>query len=320
MRIVLFINNWGGWQIAKWLRKQSEEIVGLVVQPPSDERFARQILDALDMRPDLVWRANQLRTPETVEAIKELQPDLGISGWFGYILKPDLLQVFSRGCINLHSAYLPWNRGWFTNVFPIIDGSPAGVTIHFIDPGVDTGDLIAQRKVAVSPTDTGGSLHQKLTCGMVDLFKETWPLIKSGRIVRTPQDHSKATDHRRETLAQMDCIHLDRDYRAGDFLNLLRARTYPPYPSAYFLEDSRRVYLRVRFNGHAPIPHSSQFFDFNSRHTGKDLLQMLGAWDGQPERSKAHFTVDGKEVGILLQRVSDEDIDTAANPSWTLEG
>ncbi|OHE25690.1 MAG: hypothetical protein A3J94_16095 [Syntrophus sp. RIFOXYC2_FULL_54_9] len=83
MRIILFLNNWGGWQVARWLRERNEDIVGLVVQPESDERFARQIQDALNLPVDRVWRAPELREPETVARFNDLKPDIGISGWFG---------------------------------------------------------------------------------------------------------------------------------------------------------------------------------------------------------------------------------------------
>ena len=185
MRLLLLLNNWGAWKVADWLRKRDENIVGLVLQPPDDRRFADEILSTLDMPPDKIWLSTQLRDPNTLAALKELRPDIGISAFFGCILKPDMINMFPKGCINLHSALLPYNGGWHTNVWPIIEGTPAGVTIHYIDPGVDTGDIIAQRQIPVEPTDTGGSLHEKITRDQVELFKETWPLIREGKNSRT---------------------------------------------------------------------------------------------------------------------------------------
>lgn len=318
MRIILFLNNWGGWKVAQWLRERNEDIVALVVQPESDERFARQILDALDMPADRVWRAPELRNPETVARFKELEPDIGISGWFGYILKPDLLQVFKVGCINLHTAYLPWNRGWYTNVWPILDGSPAGMTIHFIDPGVDTGDLIAQRLVPVEPTDTGGSLHRKITSGMVEFFKETWPLIRAGKYTRTPQDHSKATVYRRGVLATLDHIDPDKEYPAGELLNLLRARTYPPYPAAYFVENDQRVYVRVEFvTGHpeGSIGQNSECIDLKALCKAKKLLDLLHRGN-EGLHQTAYFMHEGRRIGVRSQHLREEDIKPDQNPSW----
>lgn len=321
MRIILFLNNWGGWQVAKWLRRRDEDIVGLVVQPESDERFARQIQDALNMPMDRIWKAPELRNPETVARFKDLKPDMGISGWFGYILKPELLQVFRQGCINLHTAYLPWNGGWHTNVWPILDGSPAGLTIHYIDAGVDTGDLIAQRMIPVGPTDTGGSLHQKITMGMVDFFKETWPLIREGKNTRKPQDHSRGTFHRRADLAALDCIQPDREYPAGELLNLLRARTYPPYPAAYFLENGRRVYVRVQFftdHLEEKIRKQSTCIDLKEKYPAKKLLEILQE-ENKGLRQTAYFMHEGQRIGVSSQQFEEQDIHPDQNPSWMTE-
>ena len=89
---------------------------------------------------------------------------------FGYILRPNFLRLIPRGCVNVHPALLPYNRGAYPNVWSIVDGSPAGVTIHFVDEGIDTGDIIAQAQVVIEPVDTGESLYRKLERGAVALF------------------------------------------------------------------------------------------------------------------------------------------------------
>jgi methionyl-tRNA formyltransferase len=324
MRTLLFLNNWGAWKVAEWLKQGGDEIVGLVLQPPDDRRYGEEILAALNLPADRIWNANQLREPNTLTALRRLTPDLGISAFFGYILKPELIQVFPAGCINLHSALLPYNGGWHTNVWPIIDGTPAGTTIHYIDAGVDTGDIISQRRVAVEATDTGGSLHEKITRDLVDLFKETWPLIRAGQNRRTPQDRTKATVHRKSELDQISVIDLERNYRAGDLINLLRAKTYPPYPSAYYVEAAKRTYVRIellRENQLASLgvsQISKQCFphgDLDTRLRGKDLLHLLGIHDP----STHYFVQFADASGPLFARayiVNERDFDTSASPRW----
>lgn len=327
MRILLLLNNWGAWQVAKWLRGRGEDIVGLVLQPPEDRRFADEILSALDLPPDKVWTSNQLRDPDILAKLRELRPDIGISAFFGCLLKPEAIQMFPNGCINLHSALLPCNGGWHTNVWPIIDGTPAGVTIHYIDAGVDTGDIIAQRRIPVEPTDTGGSLHEKITRDQVDLFKETWPLIRESKNSRTSQDRSKATVHRKAELGEISGIDLDRTYRARGLINLLRARTYPPYPSAYYVEGEKRTYVRielVRENQLAAlgVPRSVRQTlprgDLDAQYRAKDLLDLLGVHDIH-DSSSNHFVNFAHESGSLFARgyVTDErEFDTGASPKW----
>ena len=324
MRILLLLNNWGAWRVADWLEKRNENIVGLVLQPPNDRRFAEEILATLDLPPDKIWLSNQLRDPDTLDAIRKVQPDLGISAFFGCILKPEMINVFPNGCINLHSAFLPYNGGWHTNVWPIIDGTPAGVTVHYIDPGVDTGDIIAQRRIPVEPTDTGGSLHEKITRDQVELFKEIWPLLREGRNSRTPQDLSKATLHRKAEVAEISRIYLDRAYRASDLINLLRARTYPPYPSAYYMEDKKNTYVRIELLREDQLaalglPKSAietlPRGDLNAQIRAKDLLDLLGVHDSSP----LHFARFAHESGPLFIRayaVDESEFDTQALPKW----
>ncbi|MBW7905839.1 MAG: hypothetical protein LC135_11385 [Phycisphaerae bacterium] len=256
MRILLLANNWGGWQITRWLRERHENIVALVTHPPGNRKFADEIVTAASLPAERVLHAGQLREADTLERLRALEPDIGVSAFFGYILRPEVFQIPRLGCINTHPALLPRNRGWHPNVWPFLDGSPAGVSIHHIDAGVDSGDIIIQRRVAIRPTDTGGTLHQRLTRELVDLFREAWPAIRSGTAPRTPQDHSAATTHRKADIAAHDVIDLDRRYTARELLALLRARTYPPYPSAYFEEDGQRVYVRVQLLTPAEIDES----------------------------------------------------------------
>lgn len=245
MQILLLTNNWGGLQIAKWLRERNEQVVGLVIHPEESQQCADEIVETLGLPPEKTWKAPALREPGTVAQIRKLAPDIIVSSFFSYLIKPEIIEIPIYGCINLHQGYLPWNRGWHENVWPFLDGTPAGVTIHYIDAGVDTGDIIAQRRISLEPTDTGETLYRKITNTLIELFKDAWPLIKTGENQRIPQDLSVGVRHKRADMDRIDHIDLDKQYKARDLLNLLRARTFPPYPAAYFLEDGRRIYVRV---------------------------------------------------------------------------
>lgn len=322
MRIVLFLNNWGGWQVASWLRQRAEQIVGLVLQPPDDRRFAEETLAALDMPRERIWTADRLRSEDTLAQLRDLRPDIGVAAFFAYILKPELVGLFPKGCINLHSAYLPYNRGWHTNVWPILEGTPAGATIHYIDAGVDTGDIIAQRQFSAMPTDTGGSLHERITTGLIKLFQETWPLIRAGRNTRHPQEHVKATVHKKAALAEISEIQLDRSYTVGGLIDLLRARTYPPYPSAYFVEAGRRSYLRLAlrsetrsYASEAPEALHGEEIDLNTRLPAREILERLGV--GRPRGSRqAYFQHGDERIHVNAYAVDEREISTQATPAW----
>jgi methionyl-tRNA formyltransferase len=246
MRILFLGNNWVSWQVIHWLREQKEQIVGLVIHPSHKRKYGDEIIRSAQVSPAHIFDGSQLRQPDMLQAIKALRPDIGLSVLFGYILRPEILDLFPAGVVNLHPAYLPYNRGAYPNVWSIVERTPAGVTLHYIDAGVDTGDIIAQRQLPIEPVDTGEILYRKLERVCVDLFKETWPLIRSGRVPRIPQDRREGTYHHTRDVEHIDPIDLDRTYTARELIDIIRARTFPPYPGAHFIHQGRKVYLRLQ--------------------------------------------------------------------------
>ncbi|MCW8836404.1 MAG: formyltransferase family protein [Rhodospirillales bacterium] len=121
------------------------------------------------------------------ESLRQFAPDFVVSYGYRHILRPDVLGVLPDRFINLHISMLPWNRGSEPNFWSFLEGTPKGVSIHYVDEGLDTGDLIAQKEVSFPHGETlSGSyaLLQETVCG---LFAETWPSIRAFSCQRTPQ-------------------------------------------------------------------------------------------------------------------------------------
>ena len=246
MRIIFLGNNWVGWQVINFLREQKEKIVGLVVHPKEKRKFGEKIISTAHVSPERIFEGPELVQAEVLESIKSFQPDMAISALFDYILWPEFLELSPAGVVNLHPSYLPYNRGQYPNVWSIVERTPAGATLHYIDHGVDTGDIIAQERIPIEPIDTGETLYRKLERTCVTLFKENWPLIRSGKAKRTPQDKGKGTYHVTRDVDQIDSIDLNKNYKAGELIDLIRARTFGPYPGAYFVDRGRRVYMHMQ--------------------------------------------------------------------------
>jgi len=244
MRILYFGNNWLGWQILRWLRDQQEEIVGLVLHPQTRRSYGDRMISTAGIDQRAILDGSRLKTPTGLEAVRTLRPDLGISVLFDHILQPDMLDIFPLGCLNLHPALLPHNRGQYPNVWSIVDGSPAGTTLHFMDNGIDTGDIVAQRSIPVESYDTGETLYRRLEAASLELFKQSWPIVRNGQATRTPQ-RGAASYHRTQDVDSIDLIDLDATTTARKLIDRLRARTFPPHPGAYFVENGRRIYLRL---------------------------------------------------------------------------
>ncbi|MDC1447074.1 formyltransferase family protein [Candidatus Thioglobus sp.] len=107
---------------------------------------------------------------------------------YRYILSMDVLDLLPFRAINLHISYLPYNRGTDPNFWSFVDGTPSGVSIHYIDEGVDTGDIIVQEKVSFnSEKDTLKDSYSKLQLTIQELFKQSWHDIKAFRCNRQKQ-------------------------------------------------------------------------------------------------------------------------------------
>lgn len=245
MKIFLLANNIVGLEICKYLKSIDEEIVGLAIHMPEKQKYAKEIIESSQVPKELVFEADQLRDPKIIQKISELKADIAIAAFWGYILKKELFGMFPSGCINFHPGYLPYNRGMNPNVWPIIEGTPGGVTIHLVDEGIDTGPIIARKKMEIEPIDTGGSFYDKTLVEIVKLFKETWPDFKNNKIKAFSQKDMDYTFHYAKDIDKVDEIKLDKKYLVRDLINKLRARTYRDDSYAYFIDKGKKIKIGV---------------------------------------------------------------------------
>jgi methionyl-tRNA formyltransferase len=246
MRLLFAANNWLGLEALRFLQQQGEEIVGLALHPPGQRKYGDELITVSGLPPDRILDGTGLNAPGGLAAVRALRADACVSVLFNYLFKPPFLGSFPQGVVNLHPSLLPYNRGQYPNVWSIVEGTPSGVTFHYVDPGVDTGDIIAQRTVEVEPVDTGQTLYRKLELVGLDLFRETWPAFRAGTAPRRRQDGGAGTSHRTADVERVDEIDLDAATTGRALIDLLRARTFPPYRGAYFKHAGRKVYLRLQ--------------------------------------------------------------------------
>jgi methionyl-tRNA formyltransferase len=140
---------------------------------------------------------------QTADKISDQTADLIVSHGYRHILSEATLDRFPVA-INLHISYLPWNRGADPNFWSWLEDTPKGVTIHHVDAGIDTGDVIARREVGFEGDEwTLAASYARLQDELVDLFREVWPLVREGRAPRTPQE-GDGTFHRSAERARYD--------------------------------------------------------------------------------------------------------------------
>jgi methionyl-tRNA formyltransferase len=245
MRIVYFGNGPVALDVLRFLKAEGEEVAALVLHDEGQRRLGDELIAESGLPPELVFSGSDLREPETVGKLMSLGADIGFSALFGVILKPPVLELFPRGVVNVHPGYLPFNRGRNAQIWSIIDGSPVGATLHYMDDGVDTGPMVERLQVTVEPWDTGESLRVKLEQVCVEVTRAGWAAVRSGKPTMA-QDASEGTLHRVRDVDAIAEIDLDATYRAGDLIDLLRALSSPPQSrGAYFESASGKVWVSV---------------------------------------------------------------------------
>jgi methionyl-tRNA formyltransferase len=133
----------------------------------------------------------------TSELLDEV--DFIVSYGYRHIIDSEVIKRFHKKIINLHISYLPWNRGADPNLWSHLGDTPKGVSIHFVDEGIDTGDLIVQQRIESKSDDTLRSSYNCLVEAVEKLFMKEWPEICSGQRDGKPQS-GKGTYHRRADL------------------------------------------------------------------------------------------------------------------------
>lgn len=234
--------------VLEYLLSQKAVPVALMV---SDEAKATHAEALKSLCPFLdnnhIFPGDAFRNSENINTLKQLNLDYIIGIHFPYIIPREILTIPKQGVINLHPAFLPFNRGWHTPSWAILDESPYGATLHFMDEEVDTGDIIHQHTFEVSDGDTADSIYQKVKLLELQVFKEAWPYLVNETFTRIPQNPSKGTSHKRTDLASQSTIHLDQTVKTGDLIRKLRALTTNNIKeSVYYDVGNKRYRIQVR--------------------------------------------------------------------------
>lgn len=152
--------------------------------------------------------------------------------------------VKSVRCVNVHPGFNPFNRGWYPQVFSIINGLKAGVTIHEMDEQLDHGPIIVQKEYTIEPWDTSGSAYEKIMALERELVLEHFVSIRDRKY--TAKAAGEGNLNLKRDFDNLRRINLEEHGPFGEFLNRLRALTHEPFNNAYFVDESgRKVFVRV---------------------------------------------------------------------------
>ena len=114
--------------------------------------------------------------------IKNNSIDFIVSYRYRHIIREEVIKYFPKKIINLHISLLPWNKGADPNLWSFLEDTPKGVSIHYIDKGIDTGDILFQKELCFDEQkETLASSYTKLNEEIIELFKIKWPLLIEGK-------------------------------------------------------------------------------------------------------------------------------------------
>jgi methionyl-tRNA formyltransferase len=194
MRIALIGQTAFGADVLKGLLNQGQEVAG-VFCPPDRGSKTDPLKEAAVAAEVPVFQPGHLRDPEAYEAISGLQADLGVLAFVTDIVPSRVFMAPRLGSICYHPSLLPRHGGASAINWAVINGETAtGLTIFWVDEGIDTGDILLQKKVEIGPSETTGEIYfNKLYPLGVAALLEAVQLVDQGQAPRIPQDRSQAT-------------------------------------------------------------------------------------------------------------------------------
>lgn len=154
----------------------------------------------------------------TAEMVKALEPSFIISFNYRHLIPEEVLELLPGRVINLHTSFLPYNRGSAPNFFSFLENTPKGVTIHRMDSGLDTGDILCQKELFFDEEkETFATTYDQLLDEMETLFQENWQAIKDGSLEPVKQV-GEGTYHRmRELETVREQVFFTWNDRIADF-------------------------------------------------------------------------------------------------------
>lgn len=232
--------------ICRFLCERGDTIQRLYLSKTSINN--ERIIEAAKIDSSRIFWAKECKEPNHIDCLQDVHIDYIITVYWPYLLKRDFFSCAKKGTVNFHPALLPVNRGWYPHVHSIIDGTPLGVTIHSIDDGADTGDIWAQKKVDLLPTDTAKEVYCHLQDEITKLFLNKWDEIVNGICKPYKQDESIAIYHDKEDVEKYNFIDINKTYKAIELINILKARSFGNRGFAYYLDNGEKVYLNLRLS------------------------------------------------------------------------
>jgi methionyl-tRNA formyltransferase len=235
MRVLFIGTGEIGVPVLRWLIGSDEhEVIGVVTQP--DKPVGReQRIEAPPIKPAVagksvpVLQPKRIKAEEAVAEIRALAPEVIVVMAYGQILPRAVLDIPQIACLNLHASLLPRHRGAAPIQAAIVAGDhETGISVMYMDEGLDTGDVLLQKRIVIADDETGGSLHDRLAEIAPAALEEALTALRAGTAPRLPQVSSLAT-----YAAKLERENGRLDWSEPAALLERKIRAFNPWPGAF---------------------------------------------------------------------------------------
>lgn len=220
----------------------------LLVSGGNRATHAQELIELSKLPEEKIFRGKEFSDENGLKLLRDINPDYIIGIHFPYLISKEILDIPKVGFLNLHPAYLPYNRGWHTPSWAIMDETPIGATLHYMAEQLDAGDIIHQEKVEPSISDTANSLYRKLKDLELHVFKNAWPQLLNLKPSRIPQNLDEGTAYKRKDLfnPQVQELDLNQKYELATLLRKLRGLTTNNLEeAAYFTHNGKKYRVQI---------------------------------------------------------------------------
>lgn len=247
MSIVLFINGNLGLRVLDFVTDSPNcELTAVILnsdtkRDPSYLEEVSQILVKKNLNPMVVkWDGDFLYNNDSKLLFEHFK--FGVSALFGHVLPSELIEKFSGGILNLHPSLLPIGRGADPIPWGIIERQKQGISIHLIDPNLDTGDIVFQKEIFSTNIMNAGEIYE---IAMAELFKEFSQLFMNwldGNMEPLPQARTLSSMHHSNELESLRAIKDNEISSFGSFLRRIRATSFSNGKMPKYIDDEGRIW------------------------------------------------------------------------------
>lgn len=195
--------------------------------------------------------ANEIAALQPIDVATDVQL---IENQYFMVISLHCKQIFplqltqSVRCVNVHPGYNPNNRGWYPQVFAILNGNIVGATIHEMDEFIDKGKIIARQQVPIFSNDTSKEVYERIVDTEMELLKGHLPDIIAGNYT-TIAPENDGSYHSKNEFQQLCKIDLTKQVTFKEAIDYLRAMSHGDFYNAYFYdENNRKIYIKVQLH------------------------------------------------------------------------